>query len=165
MKKSLCWENRINTLMEFVVMGGLYGGPPVVLEEEKFSYAGKFMMKDTGKIVCKIEDEIVAAASFNFDRNDKKIAWVRYISVRKDKRLKGIGHSLIIYVTEKIIGEFPDCVRVAVNNPIAYNAFYKAGFEYTGDEVGLCELILEYPKNQTDRMYGKGAKIFECRNI
>jgi predicted acetyltransferase len=149
--------------MEFVVMGDLEGGPSIFLEEKKFSYAGKFVMKDTGKIVGKIEGDIIAAASFNFDRTDKKIAWIRCISIRKDKRREGIGHNLILYITKKIVGGVPVCVRVAVNNPIAYDTFYKAGFEYTGNEVGLCELILEYPKNQTYDMYRKGAEIFENR--
>ncbi|OYR81362.1 GNAT family N-acetyltransferase, partial [Halorubrum distributum] len=36
-------------------------------------------------------------------------------------------------------------VKIAVNNPFAYEACHKCGFAYTGERTGIAELELERP--------------------
>ena len=74
------------------------------LERNKFSYAGKFVGKDTGKILAKNGEKIIAALSFSGDRNDKEVIWIRYVVVEKNLRGRGIGPKLLSYAVERFVG-------------------------------------------------------------
>ena len=101
--------------MEVVVLGWPPDGPTLRLDYRRFSYAGKFMMSNTGKAVVREADE---ATDRGYDR-----------------------------------------VRIAVNNPFAYEALYRAGFGFTGEETGLAELVLERP---ADRPAGRDADAYRA---
>ena len=136
------------------------GGPPIFLERDKFSYAGKFIRKDTGKILAKSGGKIIAAISFSADRNDKEIVWIRYIVVEKNLRGKSVGPKLLSYAVKSLM-ERAGLIKIATNNVFAYRALYKSGFEYTGKKTGISELVLEYPRDQTEEKYLEGIEMFQ----
>ena len=146
--------------IEFSIHGDIEGGPPIFLERDKFSYAGKFIRNDTGKILAKNGEKIIAAISFSVDRNDKEIVWIRYIVVEKDLRGKGVGPKLLSYAIENLM-ERSRLIKIATNNVFAYRALYKSGFEYTGKKTGIAELVLEYPRDQTEERYLEGIETFQ----
>ncbi|RQG92574.1 GNAT family N-acetyltransferase [Natrarchaeobius chitinivorans] len=131
--------------MECELLGWPPDGPKLRLDHERFSYAGKFVMTNTGKAVARDEGRIVAAASFNEDRTDERTLWIRYVTVDRDRRGEGIGPLLLALVRDRGVERGYDRIRIAVNNPFAYEALYRTGFEYTGDTSGIAELVLEYP--------------------
>tara|TARA_A100001037_G_scaffold240057_2_gene219846 strand:+ start:6245 stop:6784 length:540 start_codon:yes stop_codon:yes gene_type:complete len=145
--------------IKFNTLGDGEGGPPIFLERDKFSYAGKFIGKDTGKILAKNGERIIAALSFSGDRNDKDIVWIRYVVVEKNLRGKGIGPKLLSYAVESLMGRVK-LVKIATNNVFAYRALYKSGFEYTGKKTGILELVLECPSTQTRERYLEGIEAF-----
>jgi GNAT superfamily N-acetyltransferase len=130
-------------------------GPRLRLDHEQFAYAGKFVLP-SGKAVVADGDVVVrdptegytegvlAVVSFSEDRTDGAL-WLRYVSVRADRRGEGLGSRLCAFVRDRAVARGYETVRIAVNNPFAYEALYKAGFEFTGRETGLAELVLEYP--------------------
>ena len=130
--------------MEFVLLGWPDDGPTLRLDYREFAYAGKFVMSNTGKAVARDGDSVVAALSFNADRTDDDRAWIRYVTVRGDRRGEGIGPRLVAFATERLHERFAT-VRIAVNNPYAYEALHKAGFCWTGETTGVAELVLEHP--------------------
>lgn len=91
----------------------------------------------------RFEDDVVAAISFNADRTDESCLWLRYITVHRQFRGLGLGPRLAAMVVERARKRDYDLFRIAVNNPFAYQALYRAGFEYTGRQTGLAELLLE----------------------
>lgn len=133
------------------------------LDWKHYSYAGKFVMTNTGKAVAADStvlgqsgwppsarvaetDGVYAAASFNRDREDGDVAWIRYVTVRDDRQGEGIAPRLCAATTGWLLDSWDvSRVRIAVNNPYAYDALYKAGFGWTGEETGLRERILEHP--------------------
>ncbi|WP_276252945.1 GNAT family N-acetyltransferase [Halomontanus rarus] len=152
-------ERRIETL------GWPPDGPTLRLDYRRFSYAGKFVMSNTGKAVVRagesesieeetietdgtdgdFETDILAAIAFNEDRTDPDALWLRYVTVRADRRGNGIGPRLVRHVRDRALERGYDRLRIAVNNPYAYEALSRVGFEYTGETTGIAELLLEYP--------------------
>ncbi len=138
--------------MEFAVLGWPPDGPTLDLDHEQFAYAGKFVMSETGKAVARegSEDEaLIAAVAFSPDRTDAETLRLRYVTVREDRRGEGIGPRLLRFVTERALDQTFDrefeTVVIAVNNPYAYEAAYRAGFGYTGESTGIAELELVAP--------------------
>ena len=161
--------------VEYELLGWPPDGPKLRLDHERFSYAGKFVMTNTGKAVARDESgAVVAALAFNEDRTDEDTLWLRYVTVADDRRGDGIGPALVRHVREHAIERGYDRLRIAVNNPFAYEALYRAGFGYTGETTGIAELILEHPdpiddstgdgSSQRDR-YQDGLEEFRDRDL
>lgn len=160
--------------MEFVVCGWPADGPTLRLDYREFAYAGKFVMSQTGKAVVrepneataesKWDEDIIAAVSFNEDRTDSRTLWLRYITVRADCRGEGLGARLAAFIAERAPDRY-ERLRIAVNNPFAYEALYKAGFGYTGRETGLAELVLERPIERSRSAYQAGLDIYRERDL
>lgn len=131
--------------VEYELLGWPPDGPKLRLDYERFSYAGKFVMTNTGKAVARDGDDLVAAVAFNEDRTDEATLWLRYVTVAGDRRGEGIGPELVALVRDRALERGYDRLRIAVNNPFAYEALYRAGFGYTGERTGIAELVLEYP--------------------
>jgi len=142
--------------MDPVVLGWPPDGPTLRLDYRRFSYAGKFVMSNTGKAVVRTDapatesgseydDDVIAAVAFNEDRTDPTTLWLRYVTVRDDRRGGGLGPRLCAFVTARAGERGYDRARIAVNNPFAYEALYRAGFAFTGEETGIAELLLERP--------------------
>ncbi|QKY21559.1 GNAT family N-acetyltransferase [Halolamina sp. CBA1230] len=173
--------------MEFALLGWPEAGATLRLDFREFSYAGKFVMSNTGKAVARdsegtraavpradadierpdpgseddpFERDIVAAAAFNEDRTDPGVLWIRYITTRHDRRGEGIGARLAAFVAERAAERGYRRCRIAVNNPYAYHALYKAGFVFTGRETGLAELVLERPGQRDAATYQCGLDTF-----
>lgn len=149
-------------------------GPQLRLDWRRFSYAGKFTMTNTGKAVVRdgpddpeseFDESIVAAVSFNEDRTDDRTLWLRYVTVREDRRGEGLGAELCDAVAARALDREYDRVRIAVNNPFAYEALHKAGFGYTGRETGLAELVLERPHDRDATGYREGLDRFRDRDL
>ncbi|MFB6127983.1 MAG: GNAT family N-acetyltransferase [Halolamina sp.] len=172
--------------MEFVLLGWPEVGPTLRLDFRAFSYAGKFVMSNTGKAVLRdperslsppptrelpedaldpsaFEDDVLAAAAFNEDRTDSSVLWLRYITAHADLRGDGLGGRLAASVAERAEDRGYRRLRIAVNNPFAYDAVYKAGFAFTGRRTGLAELILERPGERDQATYQCGLDIFRER--
>ena len=128
--------------MEFEVLGWQGEGVTVDLDHRTFSYAGKFVMSATGKAVVRDSGMIVAATSFSEDRTTPDRMWIRYLTVRSDRRGERIGTRVAGAVRERILAQEHNEVRIAVNNPFAYQALHRAGFGYTGEQTGIAELVL-----------------------
>lgn len=151
--------------MEVELLGWPQDGPTLRLDHERFAYAGKFVMSDTGKAVGREDGELLAAASFSPDRTDDDVLRIRYITVRADRQSEGLGPELADFVAEKARMRGYETVKIAVNNPYAYEAMYRAGFEFTGDETGLAELVLARPGDQSDVQYREGLRRFAERDL
>jgi GNAT superfamily N-acetyltransferase len=160
--------------MEFVVLGWPPDGPTLRLDWQRFSYAGKFVMSTTGKAVVRdptettdgeFADEVLAAVAFNPDRTDPDALWLRYVTVRDDRRGEGLGPRLCAFVAERALDRGYTRLRIAVNNPYSYEALYKAGFGYTGRETGLVELVLERPDDRSLDRYRAGLDRFRDRDL
>lgn len=160
------YESRVNgEMMEYVVLGMPADGPTLTLDWETFSYAGKFEMSSTGKAVLCDQNEIVAAAAFNEDRATENHAWIRYLTVRSDRQGEGLGSQLATSVTKTLIDRGYEQVTIAVNNPRAYRALYKAGFHFTGRETGIAELVLKFPGPRPPAAYREGLERFAERDL
>jgi hypothetical protein len=152
--------------MDVRVLGWPGDDATLRLDYRRFGYAGKFVVPATGKAVLResppdlppveeplpptldtgdFDHEVVAAVAFSPDRTDAATLWLRYVTVRRDRRGEGLGPRLCAHVTRLAHGRGYDRVRIAVNNPFAYEALHKAGFAWTGRETGLAELVLEHP--------------------
>ncbi|MDZ7746068.1 MAG: GNAT family N-acetyltransferase [Halobacteriales archaeon] len=107
---------------------------------------------------------MVAAVAFNEDRTDDRTAWLRYVTVREDRRGEGIGARLCRGVSDDLLDNY-DRVRIAVNNPFAYEALYKAGFEFTGETTGIAELVLQRPHDSGLQAYRTGLVQYRDRNL
>ncbi|WP_256684221.1 GNAT family N-acetyltransferase [Halococcus qingdaonensis] len=160
--------------MEYAVCGWPADEPTLRLDYREFAYAGKFVMSSTGKAVVrdardetdgKWDDGIVAAVAFNEDRTDPDTLWFRYITVRADRRGNGIGPRLAVFTAEHALARGYDRLRIAVNNPFAYEALHKAGFGYTGRETGLAELVLERPGDRSRATYQSGLDVYRERDL
>ena len=156
--------------MEYDLLGWPPDGPQLRLDHERFSYAGKFVMTTTGKAVAREDDSIVAAVAFNEDRTDAETLWLRYVTVARDRRGEGIGPDLLAYVRDRAIDRGYDRLRIAVNNPFAYEALYRTGFAYTGEHTGIAELVLEHPvpddaDETPGERYRAGLEAFRDRDL
>jgi GNAT superfamily N-acetyltransferase len=148
--------------MEYELLGCPPDGPTLRLDHERFSYAGKFVMSSTGKAVVREDKELLAAIAFNEDRTDDSILWLRYVTVRADRRGEGLGSLLAAAVRSHALETLSDYerVRIAVNNPFAFEALSRAGFHVTGETTGLAEQILEAPGTRARRRYHDGLSAF-----
>ncbi|SIQ96699.1 Acetyltransferase (GNAT) family protein [Haladaptatus litoreus] len=151
--------------MEYAILGWPEDGPTLRLDYEVFSYAGKFVMSNSGKAVARQDDELVGAIAFNEDRTDDETVWLRYVTVRADRRGDGIGAELARFTTKSIHERGYRRVKIAVNNPFAYQALYHAGFGWTGEETGIAELVLEHPAEQSKSTYQSGLDVFRDRDL
>ena len=151
--------------MECEVLGWPPDGPTLDLDWREFSYAGKFVMTNTGKAVARVSGEIVGAVAFNADRANPNAGWLRYVTVRSDLRGTGVGPRLASFTAGRLLEEDFDRVRIAVNNPFAYEALYKAGFAFAGEETGVAELVLERPEPPRALPYRDGLEQFADREL
>ena len=151
--------------MEFTVLGAAGTGASCRLDYRAFAYAGKFVTGDTGKAVLEtgdgsaaapawtpdrsvpetvdpadFDESVVAAVSFSPDRTDPTCCRLRYVTVHAARRGEGIGPVLVSRTVRWLADAGYDRVRIAVNNPFAYEALYKCGFAYTGERTGIAEL-------------------------
>jgi len=168
----------------FDVLGWPPDGPRLRLHYERFSYAGKFVMSNTGKAVARegeaatdrdfdrpiaerpYDSDVVAAVAFNEDRTDETILWIRYVTVAREHRGNGIGPRLIATVRDAALERGYQQLRIAVNNPYAYDALWKAGFAFTGKTTGLAELVLSHPPLESDdSVYRSGLSHYLERDL
>ena len=170
-------------------------GPTLRLDHRRFSYAGKFVMSNTGKaVLCDPErassttsvqspgsgsgssgagaydTDVLAAVAFNEDRTDPGVLWIRYVTVRDDARGDGLGPRLCRFLARRGAENGYDRLRIAVNNPFAYEALYRAGFSFTGAETGLAELVLERPAaapagDRSEATYQEGLDAYRAREL
>ncbi|UTF53570.1 GNAT family N-acetyltransferase [Natronosalvus rutilus] len=169
-------------------------GPTLRLHHERFSYAGKFVMSSTGKAVARTragDDEsedadagieladldsseradlpyatdVLAAVAFNEDRTDASSLWLRYVTVDRAYRGRGLGPKLVAFVRDAALERGYDHLRIAVNNPYAYDALWKADFGFTGETTGIAELVLEHPTRATTETYRRGLERFLERDL
>jgi GNAT superfamily N-acetyltransferase len=169
--------------VQYAVLGGPDDGPTLRLDWRRFSYAGKFVMSNTGKAIAyegaplaergdwppaaRATDDpvsdVVGAVSFNGDRTDAATAWLRYVTVRDDRRGDGVGARLCAFAADHLLADH-DRVHIAVNNPFAYEALHKAGFGFTGEETGIAELVLARPCESRAAAYQDGVDRFRERD-
>ncbi len=149
--------------MECRLVGWPDDGVTLDLDHERFAYAGKFVMSRTGKAVAEADSEVLAAVAFDRDRTDGAVWWLRTVTVRRDRRGDGIGPRLLDFTAGKLLTRSA-AVRIAVNNPFAYEAAYKAGFGYTGERTGLAELVLERPAERSAEQYRAGLEVYRNRD-
>jgi GNAT superfamily N-acetyltransferase len=152
--------------MEYEVLGWPPDGPKLRLDHERFSYAGKFVMTNTGKAVARDDDEhLVAALAFNEDRTDPSTLWLRYVTVREDCRGESIGPRLVRFLTARTRDRGYETVQIAVNNPFAYEALWRAGFGYTGEQTGMAELVLATAAPRSQTTYQEGLDVYRKRDL
>ena len=165
--------------MEVEVLGWPPDGPQLRLDHERFAYAGKFVMTDTGKAVGREDGETVAAVSFSPDRTDPATLRIRYVTVRDDRRGEGLGPQLADVLVTRAFDRGFDAAKIAVNNPYAYEAMYRAGFAFTREETGMAELVLartgddsagsgHAPQDEDgdeDATYEAGLRMFARRDL
>ena len=160
--------------MKYAVCGWPADGPTLRLDYHDFAYAGKFVMSTTGKAVArdpqeatdgKWDDDVLAAVAFNEDRTDSDTLWLRYITVRADRRGEALGPRLAVFISECALTRGYERLHIAVNNPFAYEALYKSGFGYTGRETGLAELVLERPNERSRSAYQAGLGVYRERDL
>ncbi|WP_411966753.1 GNAT family N-acetyltransferase [Haloferax sp. YSSS75] len=178
--------------MDFAVLGWPEDGPRLRLDYRRFAYAGKFVTAQTGKAVLRDDDslppidderppptggpeslpplaeDVVAAVAFNEDRTDDTTLWIRYVTVRRDRRGEGLGPELLRRTADVAATRGYETVRIATNNPFAYEACHKAGFGFTGRETGMAELVLERPADApvsvSRETYQSGLDRYRARN-
>ena len=151
--------------MEFDLLGWPPDAPTLRLDWRRFSYAGKFVMSSTGKAVARMDGDVVGALAFNEDRTDPETLWFRYVTVREDYRGNGIGPDLLEFALDRASERGYDTVKIAVNNPFAYEACYRAGFGFTGETTGVAELVLAWPSDSDPVMYQDGLDLFRERDL
>ena len=155
--------------------------PRLDLDHERFAYAGKFVMGRTGVAVAREdasdheaarptdgdERNVLAAVSFSPDRADEATLRLRYVTVREDRRGERLGPRLCAFVARRARERGYDRIAIAVNNPFAFVALYRAGFGATGERTGMAERALVSP-DPTDRhpaAYRAGLAAFAERDL
>jgi len=151
--------------MEYALLGWPPDGPTLELDYRSFSYAGKFVMSSTGKAVGRSDGAIVGAVAFNEDRTDETTLWFRYVTVREDRRGEGIGPELLAFALDCAARRGYEQVKIAVNNPFAYQAAYRAGFGFTGETTGIAELVLAWPADRSRQTYQAGLDRYRDRDL
>ncbi|MFB6113829.1 MAG: GNAT family N-acetyltransferase [Halodesulfurarchaeum sp.] len=151
--------------MEFAVLGWPEDEVQLDLDHRRFAYAGKFVMTNTGKAVAREDGAVVAAISFNADRTEQSLGWFRYVTVAEERQGEEIGPRLANWTASHLLSERFDRIRIAVNNPVAYHALYKAGFGFTGKETGIAEVVLERPADRDSALYVSGLERFMDRDF
>ncbi|MFT4947517.1 MAG: ribosomal protein S18 acetylase RimI-like enzyme [Natronomonas sp.] len=151
--------------MEFRLPGSEADGPTLRLDHEEFAYAGKFVMSGTGKSVARDDGTLVGAVAFSEDHTDPETVHLRYVTVRECRRGEGIGPRLLRFTAAEL-SEAYETVEIAVNNPMAYEACYRAGFAYTGEQAGIAELRMSYrPDDRAGQRYRSGFEQFRERDL
>ncbi|AKH97574.1 GNAT family N-acetyltransferase [Halanaeroarchaeum sulfurireducens] len=150
--------------MQFEILGWSPDGPTLELDWRRFRYAGKFVMSNTGKAVALADGEVVGALAFNADRTDENRAWIRYVTVRDDRRGEGIGPRLTAFAADRLLDRY-ERLRTGANNSFSYHSFYKAGFAYTGETTGIAELVLERPGDRSGERYRAGLHRYDERDL
>lgn len=140
--------------------GSPSGGPAVSLDHTDFRYAGKFQMTTTGKALLFDSDTCMGITAFSTDRTCENRIWLRYVSVHDDYQARGIGPRFLRTTAIELLDQ-GESIRIAVNNPFAYQAAYKAGFVYTRKQTGIAELILEHPGIRSNETYLEGLNTFQ----
>jgi GNAT superfamily N-acetyltransferase len=130
--------------MEYALVCPPDEGETLRLDYRAFAYAGKFVVGAPGKAVIRTP-EVAAAVSFSPDRTDPACCRLRYVTVHAARRGEGIGPRLIGETVADLAVAGFERVRIAVNNPFAYEACHKCGFAYTGERTGIAELELARP--------------------
>jgi GNAT superfamily N-acetyltransferase len=176
--------------MEFAVVGwhdDPDGGPRLRLDYRAFAYAGKFVTSSTGTAVARDaadpweldagadgpsqigDPTVVGAVAFNEDRTDAETLWLRYVTVRADRRGAGIGPRLVAFVCDRARDRGYARCRIAVNNVFSYEALSKAGFGYAGRETGLAEVVLDRHLGEDEPVdadrYRRGLGVFRERDL
>jgi GNAT superfamily N-acetyltransferase len=150
--------------MQFELLGDDSAGPALSLDHEQFAYAGKFVMSGP-KAVVRSDDSVVGAISFSEDHSDSNAVRLRYVTVREDRRGEGIGPRLLRFTAARLVERYDD-ILIAANNPIAYEACYRAGFVFTGEETGIAELLMRYqPEGRNGDRYREGFGVFQDREL
>jgi GNAT superfamily N-acetyltransferase len=181
--------------MRFELVGWPDEAVKLALDYRAFSYAGKFVVTNTGKAVALADPgpvaseegdardgdpgpppatdvdgvvdpdgHVLGAVAFNADRTDPDTWWLRYVTVRGDRRGEGVGPRLVAFTTDRLRERGAERVRIAVNNSYAYEALYRAGFAFTGEETGIAELVLGFPARDRSRAtYQAGLDLFRER--
>ena len=147
--------------MEYAVISFPGEEHHLALDYREFPYAGKFVSNNLGVAVAREEGELLAVASFNEDRSAGDTARIRTISVRTDRQGEGIGTDLLAGLQRWLRDRGFERIRMAVNNPHAFQAAYKAGFCYTGEQSGLSELVMELPGMRSVAAYRAGMALFD----
>jgi GNAT superfamily N-acetyltransferase len=150
--------------MEFALLGWPEDGHSLRLDYREFAYAGKFVMTATGKAVIG-DDGVVAAAAFDADRTDEDTLCLRYVTVRQDRKGERLGPRLLRFVRDRAVERGFDRCTIGVNNPFSYQAAYRAGFAFTGEEGGLAELTLAWPGDRSADRYRDGLSVFTDRDL
>ncbi|UWG47758.1 Acetyltransferase (GNAT) family [Halanaeroarchaeum sp. HSR-CO] len=150
--------------MEFEFLGWPADGPTLELDWRRFSYAGKFVMSNTGKAVAREDGDIVGAIAFNEDRTDDDRCWIRYVTVREDWRGESVGTKLTAFAVNQLLDRYAT-IRTGANNPFSYQSFYKAGFGFVGETTGLAELVLERPVERSTTRYRAGLRRYADRDL
>lgn len=130
--------------MDYEVLAWPPGGPSLRLDHERFAYAGKFVMTGTGKAVARDDNSIVGAVAFDEDRTIPSTLRIRYVTVERTRRGEGIGSWLLKELRSDALERDYERVAIAVNNPYAYEACWRAGFSPTGETTGIAEVVLEH---------------------
>ncbi|CCQ34383.1 GNAT family N-acetyltransferase [Halorhabdus tiamatea] len=151
--------------MEYSLLGWPADAPTLDLHHERFAYAGKFVVSSTGKAVVRADGSIVAAAAFDPDRTDEDCLRIRYVTVREDRRGAGIGSRLLRFVVVRAHERGFNEVKAGVNNPLAYEAFYKASLAYTGEQTGLAELVVSTAADRDAERYRAGLSTYRDRDL
>lgn len=151
--------------MAYSLLGWPADDPTLDLDHERFAYAGKFVISSTGKALAREGDATVAAAAFDVDRTDEDCLRIRYVTVREDRRGREIGPRLLRFVVLRAHERGFHDVAAGVNNPLAYEAFYKAGLAYTGEQTGLAELVCSTAADRDADRYRAGLSAYRERDL
>jgi GNAT superfamily N-acetyltransferase len=108
--------------------------------------------------------DVLAAVAFNEDRTEPTALRCRYVTVREDRRGEGIGPRLLAFLVDRAADRGYETVRIAVNNPFAYEAAHKAGFGFTGEETGVAELVCAWPADPDPERYRAGLDRYRDRD-
>jgi hypothetical protein len=90
---------------------------------------------------------------------------LRYVPGRRDRQGEGVGPRLCRLVADRATERGHATVLIAVNNPFAYVAAYRAGFAYTDETTGMAELVLEDGADRGRDRYVAGLDRFADRDL
>lgn len=140
--------------------------PTLEVSHEEFAYAGNFRLPDTGKTVVNTDDRLLGIAAFNDERTAGNRGRIRYVSIRRNARGEGLGPRLLRFTGERLADHYAS-LAMAVNNPIAYEAAYRAGFISTGRETGVSEIVLTYRPDRDPSIedYRAGFERFAAEDL
>ncbi len=149
--------------MEFVFLGWPSDGPRLELDHRRFAYAGKFVMRSTGKAIVRTGDQTIAAVSFSPDRTRDDRMWIRYVTVEETHRGRRIAPRLVGATVDRILAHDFAVVTIAVNNPFSYVAMSRAGFGFTGETTGIAEVVCSTDVEQEPVRFRAGMGVVIAR--